>query len=441
MTSRAYYLVALLVLTPVVVWVASLQPETFSDFWTTRRALMPFTGLLAIILMSAAIMLAARPIQIETFLGGLDKYYALHKWLAIAGTLLAILHWLLEIVPRFLVKHGWLERKARPGGGGGGAEEAGAFDWDGLATGLGEWALYALLLLVALALWKRFPYRWFIKTHRLLALVFLVLVFHAIVLMPDSYWAGGLGFIAAIPIAGGAAAAAMSLFGRIGHSRKASGHIDALHFDDDNSVLDVDVHLQTAWPGHAPGQFAFVDFGGGEGSHPFTIASSWRHDGHLKFSIKSLGDYTRRLPHTLFVEQAVTIEGPYGRFDFAAGRPRQIWIAGGIGITPFLARLQHLAQQGGTSPVDLIYSTDHPSPAFIENVQNLAGQAGVRFHLLVPPREGPLTLERLETMVPDWQEAEVWFCGPPAFGNALLAAMQSRNFPAERFHREYFKIR
>ena len=55
------------------------------------------------------------------------------------------------------------------------------------------------------------------------------------------------------------------------------------------------------------------------------------------FSIKGLGDYTRRLPKQLFPGQMVTVEGPYGRFDFRGDCPRQLWLAGGIGITPLPA--------------------------------------------------------------------------------------------------------
>ncbi|PND65915.1 ferric reductase, partial [Escherichia coli] len=58
-------------------------------------------------------ILAARPVQIEGFLGGLDKYYRLHKWFGIAATIVAIIHWLIEILPRNFVRWGWLEAPVR----------------------------------------------------------------------------------------------------------------------------------------------------------------------------------------------------------------------------------------------------------------------------------------------------------------------------------------
>ncbi|MCW0203854.1 MAG: hypothetical protein OJI74_18470 [Rhodanobacter thiooxydans] len=50
--------------------------------------------------------------------------------------------------------------------------------------------------------------------------------------------------------------------------------------------------------------------------------------------VKDLGDHTHRLHEQLRVEQAVRVEGPYGCFTFDDGRVHQIWIGGGIGVTP-----------------------------------------------------------------------------------------------------------
>jgi predicted ferric reductase len=44
-------------------------------------------------------------------------------------------------------------------------------------------------------------------------------------------------------------------------------------------------------------------------------------------------------------------------------------------------------------------------------------------------------------MVPDWKEADVWFCGPAAFGDALRTGLVSKGLPAQDFHRELFEMR
>ena len=429
-----------------VLWLLSVQSEAFAGFWQTRNTLVYYTGILAIGSMSVAVILAARPVQIEGALGGLDKFYRLHKWLGIAASLIAIVHWLLEIIPRWMVRQGWLERPRRGGAGAGGAGGGPAVfepfrDWRGLAADLGEWSLYLLLVLVVLALWKRFPYRYFFKTHRLMAAVYLILIFHAVILMNRSYWTAPIGPVLALLMAGGSVAALTSLFRRIGHSRRATGHVEDARTYADNAVLEVGVRLETAWPGHEAGQFAFVTFDKSEGAHPFTISSGWGGDGRLTFTIKGIGDYTRKLPELLRVGQAVTIEGPYGRFDFQGNRQRQVWVAGGVGITPFIARLQALGDQGRTVAIDLVYTTSSPDTAFIDNVRQLADKAGARLHLWESHSKGRLTAEKLRDIVPQWQAADIWFCGPSALGNALRDGLMARGLQARHFHQELFDMR
>lgn len=423
-------------------WLLSVEPAALAaGFWPLRRLLIPFTGALAIGFMAVAVLLAARPAQVESALGGLDKFYRLHKWLGVAGPLVGIAHWLLAIVPPALARHGWLERAPRRLGPGGG----GPNPFRGLrepAAELGEWGLYLLLILVGLALSKRFPYHLFFKTHRLMAPLFLALTFHSVVLAPAAYWRAPIGVLLALLLAGGATAAGLSLFRRIGQSRRAVGEVVGFHLHPGNSVLDVKVRLATAWPGHAAGQFAFLDFEDAEAAHPFTISSAWRGDGRMDFSIKGLGDYTRKAPRTVRVGLAVTVEGPYGRFDFrGAPGARQLWVAGGVGITPFVARLQALAEHPGSGPADLIYCTAAPDAGFIGEVRTLAARAGVPLHLVEFQQEGFLTLDKLAARVPRWREGDVWFCGPDAFGRSLGEAMAAAGLPANRFHRELFDMR
>jgi len=409
-------------------------------FWPIRHNLILLTGILALGFMAVAIVLAARPVQIESALGGLDKFYRLHKWLGVSGLTLAVVHWLLEILPRSMVRQGWLERPARPPRAPGGETDL----LDSLrhpASGIGEWMLYLLILVVLLALWKRFPYHLFFKTHKLTAPAFLLLVFHGVVLMPRDYWTAPIGPVMALILAAGAIAAAASLFRRIGHRRKAAGAVAWHKAYEHNAVLDVGVQLETAWPGHKAGQFAFLDFDDREGAHPFTISSAWKNDGKLTFTIKGLGDYTRRLPELVRDGLGVTVEGPYGRFDFSRGGERQIWIGGGVGITPFIARMQALLDRPAEGSIDLFYSTSAPDHEFVKHVEELAHRTGVHFHLIRTPPDPPLTLDRLQEIAPDWATGEIWFCGPTGFAAAMRKAMTRRGLSPDCFHQELFEMR
>jgi predicted ferric reductase len=424
-------------------WLLSLDPGALSQgFWATRTTLVDGTGVMAFGLMSIGVILAARPVWFETPLGGLDKFYRLHKWLGIAALGFAIAHWILRKGPSWITDLGLVALPPKPP-----HAEAAATGFDLFrdlrdpAAEIGEWAFYLLVALVGLALWKRFPYKYFFKTHRLMPLVYLVLVFHAFILIDRGHWTRPLGPVLALLLIAGTVAAVISLFRKIGSSRQASGAIETLALYDGNQVLDVGVRLETAWRGHDAGQFAFVNFDDVEDAHPFTISSAWHNDGLLLFTIKGLGDYTRTLAGSLHVGQGAVVEGPYGRFNFQGESRRQIWIGGGVGVTPFIARLRELARVGRSDPVDLFYATNVPDPAFLAPIRQLAEQTGVSFHLVDGSHDDRLTLESLMVTVPDWKQADVWFCGPRGFGEAMRGAMLAQGLPTSRFHQEMFEMR
>jgi predicted ferric reductase len=424
----------------------ALRPTAF---FALRGAAVQLSGILAIGCMSLAMILALRPRWPERWLGGLDKMYRLHKWLGIGGLVLAIVHWLWSQGPKWAGSLGWLERPAR------GAPPAienpvqqALQSQRGLAEAVGEWAFYAAVVLIVAALVRRIPYRLFYKTHRLLAVAYLVLVFHTAVLTKFSYWTTPLGLVLAVLLAYGSVAAVVVLFRQVGAGRRTSGVIARLHYYDPLHVLEGDVEITGEWPGHTAGQFAFVTADPAEGSHPFTIASAWDPARPmLTFIAKELGDYTRTLRQAVHVGQPVVVEGPYGRFTFDDDRPRQIWVGGGIGITPFIARMKQLAQSrrvGGAAgqEIELFHTTADYSDEAIAKLGADAGAAGVRLHVLHDPRDGQLSGERIRAAVPGWREASLWFCGPVGFGAALRDDLAAHGFDtASRFHQELFSMR
>ncbi len=429
------------------------EPSVFASagFFPLRNAIVQYSGVLAMGCMSVAMLLALRPRRPERGFGGLDKMYRLHKWLGIAALVVSVVHWLWAKGPKWAVGWGWLEKPAR------GERppidnpiEQFFLDQRGLAESLGEWAFYAAVLLIALALIKSFPYRLFYKTHRLLAVAYLILVFHAAVLLEFDDWAAPLGVVMAVLLAAGTYSAVIVLLRRVGAGRQVAGRIVSLRYYPGVRALETEIEVPHGWPGHQPGQFAFATSDSTEGAHPYTIASGWDDKRRrITFITKELGDHTRRLRERLYVGQGVKIEGPYGCFDFDDGRPRQIWIGGGIGITPFIARMKHLALERQTQPeafrpsqIDLFHSTAEVDEEAIARLTADAAAAGIRLHVLVDARDGLLTGDRIRAAVPDWRDAGIWFCGPAGFGAALRRDFSAQGLPVEdRFHQELFAMR
>ncbi|MDD2744894.1 MAG: FAD-binding oxidoreductase, partial [Rhodocyclaceae bacterium] len=332
--------------------------------------------------------------------------------------------------------------------------------WLSLAKDVGEWAGYILLALVVIALIKRIPYRYFRWVHKAFGLVFLAGVFHGLMLMPTTFWQSPLGWLTAAMAAAGIIPALLSLANRIGRSRQHPAQIITITPHAGN-LLEIVCRPNAGWPGHQAGQFLFVDFGQrGEGAHPFTIASAWNpQEGTLTLAIKALGDFTAQLPDLIQPGQQLLLEGPYGSFNFSPEKPvdrapqeaplgcnnpreHQIWVAGGIGITPFLARLSEMAHAKDKNPAnaDLFYCTpDSSKDDFPEQLEALCLSAGVRLHRRLTKHQGPLSSQEVAASLQPG--SSVWFCGPAAWGKALGEALQRNGLARNAFHQEAFEFR
>ena len=413
------------------------------NFFGWRALLMQFSGVLGIGVMSVAMVLAVRPVVFEPYLGGLDKMYRLHKWLGISGLIIALSHWLISEAPKWLVGLGLLERPVR------GARASLPDDavqqfflsQRSLAEEIGKWAFYAAVILMVLALVKRFPYRHFFKTHRLLAVTYLALVWHSVILLKFDYWSGPLGPVMAVLMAAGCIASVMVLFRRVAAGRQVVGEVAAVRYHEALNVMEVDIACKGRWAGHQSGQFAFLTLHEEEGPHPYTISSTWADDGRITFIIKALGDYTRTLPERVQIGDVVKLEGPYGQFNFQGRQKRQIWIGGGIGITPFISRMKELARKSDGKTIDLFHTTTVYDPHAIGLLENDAKAAKVRLHVLWDERDGRLNAARITELVPGWQDADIWFCGPAGFGQALKKDLIAMGFSENRFHQELFEMR
>lgn len=430
---------------PTILWLFADTwiPEPFTYF-SFRAVFIQYSGVIGIGVMSIAMLLALRPHRLEPAFHGLDKIYRLHKWLGITALVVAVVHWWWAQGTKWMVGWGWLTRPPRRAGGGQGLGLADGWlrSQRGLAENLGEWAFYAVVVLIVLALIKRFPYHLFQKTHKWLAVGYLVLVYHTVILTKTSYWAQPIGWLLAALLLSGTAAAFWVLAGRVGAGRRVQGTVDTLTYYPELRVLETGISLDEGWSGHAAGQFAFVTSSRREGAHPYTIASAWNPENrHIVFITKALGDHTSRLREHLKIGLPVMVEGPYGCFDFADRQPRQIWIGAGIGITPFVARLKQLAETKDDKTIDLFHTTADFEQAAIDKLKVDAEAAGVCLHLLVDDKDGRLDGEVIRKAVPEWSSASLWFCGPPGFGKALRNDFMRHGLPADRFHQELFQMR
>ena len=421
----------------------STAAASLVNLFAWRNLLLQYSGVLSIGVMSVSMLLAVRPVVLEPRLGGLDKMYRLHKWLGISALVTSVSHWLIAQGPKWMVGWGWLERPVRGPRPPPPAELIHRLiaSQHGLAESVGEWTFYLAAALMVIALVKAFPYKAFLKTHTVLAATYLALVFHAVVLLNWGYWTSALGLPMALLMGAGTVSAVLVLLGRVARNRKVSGTVVGVHHHALLKTMSIDIQLQGPWAGHKAGQFAFVTLHADEGAHPYTISSAWLKDGRITFIIKALGDYTGTLSQRVQVGETVRLEGPYGRFTFEGSKKRQIWIGGGIGITPFVARMKALAHTPDERTVDLFHTTAAYDPHAIGLMTQDAQDAGVRLHVLWDQRDGRLDANHIVAKVPDWKNADVWFCGPAKFGQSLRQTLMAMGMDGRSFHQELFEMR
>lgn len=385
-------------------------------------------GSVSMIAMSQCLLLATRPRPLEPLFGGLDRMYQLHKWLGITALGTLLLHDLLE--PHF---KRW-------------AQETMLGEFGG---SLGSLAYYGLVSLILLSWIKRIPiigwdipYHLWWLSHRLTGAFFAVACLHQILVDKPFGFGHPLSLILNISGATGIACYVFIEF-IAARWRRRPYRVEGL------TTKAGATHLSLRPVGRAmrwqPGQFAFLsapDAGMNE-PHPFTIAGKMDHDRIVHFMVKPLGDWTRRLPLVLRAGTMVRVEGPYGRFDFRRGGKRQVWVAGGVGITPFLAWAQSLSEDDERL-IHLFYCVRTEAEAIgLDIVKDVAAHLpGFTFHLFVDAQGMRLDAKEIVERSPfDPNEADVFFCGPTGLRNAILRDFTTLGIKPRRIWFELFEFR
>ena len=354
--------------------------------------------------------------------------YRVHKWLGIGAMALMIGHQLVE--PHF---KRWTPETSI----------------GELAGEAGEFALYGFIGLILVSWFKRLPYlnleipyQLWRPSHRLTGVFFAIVAFHQ--LFTDKPIAAGTPlalYLNAFCIAGLCAYVYTELLA----PRLRRREFKVSDIVRRGNVVDVLLAPRSTLLDWKPGQFAFVsspDAGMSE-PHPFTIASAPRDTGEIRFALKSLRDWTRRLTTTLRPGMRVVVEGPYGRFDFRKGRKQQHWLAGGIGITPFLAWAESLTSSDPHT-IHLVYCVTTPDEVIGLDVLEKARARNARFSfdVMVSGRDGRLTARRLTDGAPfPIKDADLLYCGPIGLKTAMERDLAAIGQSPRSIRAELFELR
>jgi predicted ferric reductase len=193
------------------------------------------------------------------------------------------------------------------------------------------------------------------------------------------------------------------------------------------------------------GQFLFVRFKGDKGldeTHPFTISSA-PHEDVLRVTIKACGDFTRHLFQNLKPGMDAVVEGAYGMFNYKTGDDKQIWVAGGIGITPFLSFLRDLKTDLAFD-VHFYYTVRHPEEAvFAEEIEAIAKKhSRLKANIRFSSQHGSLTVDEIaQNAGGNLSTHHVYMCGPLPMVQAFEKKFIEAGVRKENVHYEEFNFR
>jgi predicted ferric reductase len=402
----------------ITLWI-NVRPRGFENsyFWGE------LTGVMAIYLYSWTLLLATRARWLEPLFGGLDRMYLWHKRSAIAASML--------LFPHALITGSAPHKTANQTG-----------------LTLGVVSLLGLLVLVIVSIPRagrilRLPYERWLFLHRVTGLFVVIGVIHGLSI--DQIIGASLLLKLVYSAIGAVGIGAYTYSETLMRRRipKADYTIATVSRPADEIV---ELTLTPTGPGVRPqaGQFIFLSIGGDDAwrEHPFSVAGT-TPDGGLRLSIRALGRDTRRMHARLEPGLPAIVTGPYGMFDLTLGGPRQLWIAGGIGVVPFLSWLQALTPDDGHS-IDLFYSVPTEADALYLPELRAAGLRlpAVRIHPIFTRTQGHLTGATLAAQIaPLTLDEHVFLCGPTPMVEDLTRDLHRQGTPREYLHFEHFSFR
>lgn len=181
-------------------------------------------------------------------------------------------------------------------------------------------------------------------------------------------------------------------------------------------------------------------------AHPFSYSTDPGTDS-LRITVKRVGDFTAQLPH-LKPGTQVLIEGPNGIFTTQnCKRNTYLFIAGGVGITPIRSIIGGLVDSGKADDIVLLYGNKSSRDIiFKEELEKLEHDGPLRItHIMSSDPDwkhetGKIDLEKIQKLVPDFREREIFVCGPPIMMRSIVKACKNAHIPRKQIHFEKFSL-
>ena len=370
------------------------------------------TGIGAAVLLAFTVILTSRLSILEVLFGDLTKVYVAHGIIGLGMFALVSFHPMMYLLGGLVLGGGFL----------GAAHVLVPFHVVVL-----DWISYiAITAALIPTMFMRLSFEWWRAIHLLLG-VAMLLTGYSILIDNTAFDTAAIpalrDYLFVLFGLGAAAFLWVALIRRVAEPKREYEIIGAEYHEAANAIE------LTAKPVGKParfqaGQFTYVDLMDSMAqirrefeAHPFSIASAPGRD-EISLVIQGAGDHTMRIQKIAAEDGArALLHGAFGRLSIVRPvRQKQLWLAGGIGITPFIS----LAQEMGDNPdryvgydVDLVIGVSHAEQAFKfdELLECAECHPGLRVHLWDREQRGFQTADGLAELVPDLRERAVMISG------------------------------
>ncbi len=418
---------------PLAFWF-SLQPldTRFGSLSTWMTSIGQMAGLVGMALFALNLILSARLKFLEPYFGGMNRVYVSHHFAGTIAFILLLIHPLalaLRFVPLSVAA----------------ATEFLFGNWTDLPTMLGKAALALMTTFLVITFFAHWKYEHWKISHQWLGFAFFLGGLHAFFVPSDiahhlplrAY----MFALAALGLSAYLYRTVLKLY------RRAEYLYTVTRVSPVNAkTIAIELSPLAAPMTFAPGQFAFIRFPGAAvvpETHPFSITAAPTNAGVLSFGIKALGDFTETV-NTLKPGTEARIEGPFGMFSYLyAPFKKQVWLAGGIGITPFLGMARDLDMHTRAEfAISLFYAVRNRSEAaFLEELLAIAGRnPNFQVTPFYSETGGAISARYIADAVHSLTEHGVYLCGPHSFMRALREQFVRVGVPNRHIYSEEFKL-
>jgi predicted ferric reductase len=413
---------------------------TLLFFWAKKDAIQspvnPFLffsqlfAVLGAILFSLSFIISSRTRFIENLFDGLPDAYKTHHLIGALGFTLLLNH------PLFLILKAFFN---------GVPVTIYLLPVGPLPYAWGVFSLYFMIALIVLTLFINLPYNVWKFTHTFMGLSLFFAARHIFNITSDISRNEILGTWVKFFVLIGIAAFLYKLF----LYRKFSGSYiyKLVKLETFGAVHNLIASPEGKSIQFKPGQFVFVRVLNNKKvsneEHPFSLVEK-NANGEIVFSIKKSGDFTNKLEN-LNSGDRLEIIGPFGLIHKKLHKDLDyVFIAGGIGITPFIGAVEEVLNLGRKAY--FFYSIKNQSEALYDDkLKSFVGKFDkMHYKIWFSDTQGKLSItgvqSSIETGICDMADKFFLICGPKAMMYSLEKQLIEKGVDSKNIYMEDFDL-